>query len=201
MSQLDKNLGQKTVVPLLEDDEFSPEFMSMVKRLKEAKSSPSQRINNSARAMGHADEFGMATRNYLQSTWDLGDLSKPFKALIRFKVATTNTCFYCSTHQIEHLRRLGCDENKIKNIQSYKTHEVFTASERAALAFVDYMMSDASNIPDNVVEDFVEHYTPKERIEIALTATAMSVLNKFNDAFRIPIEDEVVGIGIDVPEF
>jgi alkylhydroperoxidase family enzyme len=196
MSQLDKNLGQKTVVPLLKDDEFSPEFMVMVRRLKEAKSSKINRINNSARAMAHADEFGMATRNYLQSTWDLGDLSKPFKALIRFKVATTNTCFYCSTHQIEHLRRLGCDEN----IQSYSTDDSFTASEKAALAFVDHMMTDASNIPDNVVEDFQEHYSPKERIEIALTATAMSVLNKFNDAFRIPIEDEVIGIGIDVPK-
>ncbi len=94
MSQLDKNLGQKTVVPLLKDDEFSPEFMVMVRRLKEAKSSKINRINNSARAMAHAAEFGMATRNYLQSTWDLGALSKPCKALIRFKVATTNTCIY-----------------------------------------------------------------------------------------------------------
>jgi hypothetical protein len=28
----------------------------------------------------------------------------------------------------------------------------------------------------------------------------MAVLNKFNDAFRVPIEDEVVGIAIEVPD-
>ena len=140
-SQLDKNLNHNTVVPLLKDDEFSSEFMGMIKELKEAKGS--QRINNSARAMGHSDDFGMASRNYWQSTWELGELSKPFKALIRYKVATRNTCFYCSTHQIEHLRRLGVDEDKIKNVQSSDTHDAFTDSEKAALSFVDHMMVDA----------------------------------------------------------
>lgn len=197
-SQLDKNLNHNTVVPLLKDDEFSSEFMSMIKGLKEAKGS--QRINNSARAMGHSDDFGMASRNYWQSTWELGELSKPFKALIRYKVATRNTCFYCSTHQIEHLRRLGVDEVKIKNVQSSDTHDAFTDAEKAALSFVDHMMVDASNIPDNVAANFKNHYTPKQMVEIALTATVMVSLNLFNDAFRVPIEDEVVGIGLDVPE-
>jgi|TARA_B110000444_G_scaffold201927_1_gene194041 alkylhydroperoxidase family enzyme len=197
-NQLDKNLNHNTVVPLLKDDEFSSEFMGMIKKLKEAKGS--KRINNSARAMGHSDDFGMASRNYWQSTWELGELSKPFKALIRYKVATRNTCFYCSTHQIEHLRRLGVDEVKIKNVQSSDTHDAFTDAEKAALSFVDHMMVDASNIPDKVIENFKNHYTPKQMIEIALTATVMVSLNLFNDAFRVPIEDEVVGIGLDVPE-
>jgi len=65
-SQLDKNLNANTVVPLLKDEEFSGEFMTLIKELKEAKGS--QRINNSARAMAHSDDFGMASRNYWQST-------------------------------------------------------------------------------------------------------------------------------------
>tara|TARA_B100000686_G_C16396935_1_gene765295 strand:+ start:82 stop:684 length:603 start_codon:yes stop_codon:yes gene_type:complete len=197
-SQLDKNLNHNTVVPLLKDDEFSSQFKDAIQKLNEAKGS--QRINNSARAMGHSDDFGMASRNYWQSTWELGELPKPFKALIRYKVATRNTCFYCSTHQIEHLRRLGVDEAKIKNIQASDTHEAFDEDERAALSFVDHMMIDASNIPDSVAESFKKHYTSREMVEIALTATVMVSLNLFNDAFRVPIEDEVVGIGLDVPE-
>ena len=61
-------------------------------------------------------------------------------------------------------------------------------------------LHDASNIPDNVAANFKNHYTPKQMVEIALTATVMVSLNLFNDAFRVPIEDEVVGIGLDVPE-
>ncbi|MEC7270335.1 MAG: hypothetical protein VXU43_04110, partial [Pseudomonadota bacterium] len=93
-NQLDKNLNANTIVPLLSNDEFSSQFMSLIKDLNEAKGS--SRINNSARAMAHSDDFGMASRNYWQSTWELGELPKPFKALIRYKVATRNTCFYCS---------------------------------------------------------------------------------------------------------
>ena len=197
-SQLDKNLNGNTLVPLLPNEKFSSQFMSLIKDLNEAKGS--SRINNSARAMAHSDDFGMASRNYWQSTWELGELAKPFKALIRYKVATRNTCFYCSTHQIEHLRRLGVDENKIKNIQDSDNNDAFTEAEKAALSFVDHMMIDASNIPNKVADNFKNHYTPKQMVEIALTATVMVSLNLFNDAFRVPIEDEVVGVGLDVPE-
>ena len=62
------------------------------------------------------------------------------------------------------------------------------------------MMIDASNIPNKVADNFKNYYTPKQMVEIALTATVMVSLNLFNDAFRVPIEDEVVGVGLDVPE-
>ena len=58
----------------------------------------------------------------------------------------------------------------------------------------------ASNIQNKVADNFKNHYSPKQMVEIALTATVMVSLNLFNDAFRVPIEDEVVGIGLDVPE-
>tara|TARA_B100000575_G_C23127400_1_gene653382 strand:- start:2372 stop:2662 length:291 start_codon:yes stop_codon:yes gene_type:complete len=95
---------------------------------------------------------------------------------------------------------LGVEEDKIKNIQDSDSHEAFTESEKAALSFVDHMMIDASNIPNKVADNFKNHYSPKQMVEIALTATVMVSLNLFNDAFRVPIEDEVVGIGLDVPE-
>jgi len=92
------------------------------------------------------------------------------------------------------------DEDKIKNIQDSDNNDAFTEAEKAALSFVDHMMIDASNIPNKVADNFKNHFTPKQMVEIALTATVMVSLNLFNDAFRVPIEDEVVGVGLDVPE-
>ena len=43
-SQLDKNLGASTIVPLLPNEEFSSQFMVLIKDLNEAKES--SRINN-----------------------------------------------------------------------------------------------------------------------------------------------------------
>lgn len=196
MNQIDKNLRTEPLVPLMKDEEFSPEYRALMEQQR----ARSGRVTNSARASGHAAEMALVVRDYLSRMWTLGDLPKPFRALIRYKVSTTNTCLYCSTHQVEFLHKFGVEREKIANIYDYQTHPAFDERERAALAFVDAMMADASNIPDAVARRFVDNFTPQERVEIGYTATAMATLNKFNDAFRIPIEDEVVGVAIEVPD-
>jgi alkylhydroperoxidase family enzyme len=196
MNQIERNLRTDPLVPLMSDDEFTPEYRALMERMKAA----GGRITNSARASGHANEMALVVRDFLSQMWTLGDLPKPFRALIRYKVSTVNTCFYCSTHQVEFLHKMGVERAKIANIHDFETHPAFDDRERAALAFVDAMMRDASNIPEPVARRFVDAFTPQERVEIAYVATAMAMLNKFNDAFRIPIEDEVVGIAIEVPD-
>ena len=68
------------------------------------------------------------------------------------------------------------------------------------LAFIDGMTRDASNIPDTVAKNFVDAFSPKERVEISIVAAAMGMLNKINDALRIPIENEVIDQALAVPE-
>lgn len=197
MNQLDRNLGTEPLVPLVGDDDFDPAYGALMREIK----ARTGRIANSARATAHAPEIGVATRKYLNETWSLGDLPTPFRALIRYKVSTANTCFYCSTHQIGYLQKFGIAREKMENIHEYETHPAFDERERAALAFVDAMTRDASNIPDVVARRFADTFTPKECVEIAIVAAAMGMLNKINDAFRVPIETEAVDIAADVPDF
>jgi hypothetical protein len=49
---------------------------------------------------------------------------------------------------------------------------------------------DAGNIATDVYDDFIREFTPKERIEVAIVATSMGMLNKLNDALRVPLESE-----------
>ena len=35
------------------------------------------------------------------------------------------------------------------------------------------------------------HFTPQERVEVTIVATAMGMLNKCNDALRVPLESEM----------
>jgi alkylhydroperoxidase family enzyme len=196
MSQLDHNRSQEPLVPLLADDEFSPAYRETVERIR----SRSGHISNSARATGHGEELAASTRAFLESTWLLGDLPKPFRALIRYKVSTVNTCFYCSSHQLGYLKRMGVDEEKIRHIHDFMEHPAFDERDRAALAFAEAMTIDASNVPDEVAERFVAAFTPKERIEVAIVAAGMGMLNKLNDALRIPVEDSVMEIAAAVPE-
>jgi alkylhydroperoxidase family enzyme len=62
--------------------------------------------------------------------------------------------------------------------------------ERAAVRFAQAITIDAGNIPSDVYADFIHEFTPKERIEVAIVATSMGMLNKLNDALRVPLESE-----------
>ena len=62
--------------------------------------------------------------------------------------------------------------------------------ERAAVRFAQAITIDAGNIATDVYADFIRGFTPKERIEVAIVATSMRMLNKLNDALRVPLESE-----------
>lgn len=48
--------------------------------------------------------------------------------------------------------------------------------------------STPANIPSDGYADFTREFTPKERIEVAIVAISMRMLNKLNDALRVPLE-------------
>ena len=58
------------------------------------------------------------------------------------------------------------------------------------MAFAQAITIDAGEIPADVYADFIRGFTPKERIEVAIVATSMGMLNKLNDALRVPLELE-----------
>ena len=56
--------------------------------------------------------------------------------------------------------------------------------------FAQAITLDASGVPADVYADFIREFTPQERIEVAIVATSMGMLNKLNDALRVPLESE-----------
>ena len=58
------------------------------------------------------------------------------------------------------------------------------------MRFAQAMTIDAGDIPDEVAAEFVEQFTPQERVEIVIVASAMGMLNKINNSLRVPLESE-----------
>ena len=56
------------------------------------------------------------------------------------------------------------------------------------MRFAQAMTIDAGDIPAEVAAEFVELFTPQERVEIVIVASAMGMLNKINDSLRVPLE-------------
>jgi len=154
----------------------------------------SGRISNSQRATAHGEVLAATTRSFLENTWLLGSLSREFRALIRYKVSNVNMCRYCSAHQIGYLERFGVTREKIQNIHDIETSGQFDRREKAALNFVEAMVQDSSNISTEITTEFIACFTPKERVEITIVASAMDMLNKINDSLNVPLEDDFLGL-------
>jgi AhpD family alkylhydroperoxidase len=173
------------VVPIPRFEELSPAFQARSRRA-------TARLGvtvNSVHAFAHSEELGGATRDYFESVAKLTILPNELRLLIRLAVATANQCRYCTAHQRHQLAVLGVPEAKMEAIWKPQTDEL-SPRERAAVRFAQAITIDAGSIPTGVYADFIREFTPQERIEIAIVATSMGMLNKLNDALRVPLESE-----------
>lgn len=173
------------VVPIPSYDELSPSFQVRARRSRERLG-----VNvNSLHAFAHSEELGGATRDYFEAVARLTVLPNDLRLLIRLATATANQCRYCTAHQRHQLHGLGVSDEKMTAIWQPES-DVLSPRERAAVRFAQAITLDAGAIPDAVYADFIREFTPQERIEAAIVATSMGMLNKLNDALRIPLESE-----------
>jgi AhpD family alkylhydroperoxidase len=173
------------IVPIPSFEELSPAFQARARRGRERLG-----VNvNSLHAFAHSEELGGATRDYFEAVAKLTVLANELRLLIRLAVATANECRYCTAHQRHQLAGLGVSEQKMAAIWEPDAGEL-TPRERAAVRFAQAITLDAGGIPADVYAEFTREFTPKERIEVAIVATSMGMLNKLNDALRVPLESE-----------
>jgi AhpD family alkylhydroperoxidase len=117
----------------------------------------------------------------------LGSLSREMRLLIRLAVSDANQCRYCTAHQKHQLVGLVVAAPKIA-AASHPESDTLSPRERAAVRFAQAMTIDAGDIPDEGAAEFTEQFTPQERVEIVIVASAMAMLNRINDSLRVPIE-------------
>ncbi len=173
------------VVPVIPFEKLSPAFQA---RSRAARERLGVQIN-SVHACAHAEELGGAARDFLSSAMTLGSLSREMRLLIRLAVSNANQCRYCTAHQKHQLIGLGIAAPKIAAV-GHPESDVLSPRERAAVRFAQAMAIDAGDIPDEIATEFAEQFTPQERVEIVIVASAMGMLNKINDSLRVPLESE-----------
>ncbi len=173
------------IVPIPSFEELSPAFQARARRGREHLG-----VNvNSLLAFAHSEELGGATRDYFEAVARLTVLPNDLRLLIRLAAATANQCRYCTAHQRHQLKNLGVSEEKMAALWKPDT-DGLSPRERAAVRFAQAITLDAGGIAADVYADFIREFTPQERIEVAIVATSMGMLNKLNDALRVPLESE-----------
>lgn len=112
------------------------------------------------------------------------------KRLISHVASRSAGCKYCMAHTAEGSAKLGVEQKKLDEVWSYQTSPLYSPAERAAL---DVAVA-AGCVPNAVTEEmFTElrkHWDDEQVVEIVGVIALFGFLNRWNDTFATPLEDE-----------
>ena len=117
-----------------------------------------------------------------------GKVTSALKRLIAWVSSNAAGCRYCQAHAIRAAERYGANQEQLKNIWEYRTHEAFNEAERVAL---DFALA-ASQIPNSVDAELEErlriYWNEGEIVEILGVISLFGFLNRWNDSMGTSIE-------------
>ena len=118
-----------------------------------------------------------------------------FKRLIAHVTSRAAGCRYCMSHTAALSLSSGIDDAKLEAVWEYNTSLLFTEAERIAL---DVALA-AGVVPNAVTDEMFaklrEHWSDGQIIEIVAMISMFGFLNRWNDTFATPLEDEALAIG------
>ena len=67
---------------------------------------------------------------------------------------------------------------------------LFDGRERAAILWAEHVTLNTAKARDDVFEEVHRQYSPAEVVELTMVITYFNMRNRFQDALRIPLEDD-----------
>lgn len=123
--------------------------------------------------------------------WDPGGkVDAKLKRLISHVASRAAGCRYCMAHTAEGAARTGIDEQKLDAVWDYQTSPLFSAAERAALDVAVAAGCVPNAVTDDMFNELRRHWTEDQIVEIVGVIALFGFLNRWNDTFATPLEDE-----------
>jgi uncharacterized peroxidase-related enzyme len=123
-----------------------------------------------------------------------GTVDPQLKEMVALVASTAAGCRYCQAHTASNTARAGGEAEKIAQVWSYKTSELFTDAERAALRLAHH----AALVPNQATDaDFAElrrHFDDGEVVEIVAMIALFGFLNRWNDTMATELEDHPLAL-------
>jgi hypothetical protein len=81
--------------------------------------------------------------------------------------------------------KAGASADKIAAVANFKDSNLFSASERAALAFAEGMTRTPAEVSDEVFAEAQRHFSTEQLVELAATVAMENYRARFNRAFLV----------------
>ncbi len=120
---------------------------------------------------------------YVQgSGLDLGLLE-----LVKMRASQINGCAFCISMHVPLARKHGISEEKLHMLPAWRESPIYSARERAALAWSEAMtLLVGGNVPDEVYEQAKSEFSEKELGDLSFAVAEINAWNRLMVASRTP---------------
>lgn len=118
--------------------------------------------------------------------------------LVDIRASQLNGCAFCVDMHVKQARLHGERELRLHHVAIWRESPLFTAKERAALAWTEALTRiDPAGVSDAVYEDVREQFCEEELSQLTFRVAAINGWNRMNVAFRTPPGSKDRMFGLD----
>jgi AhpD family alkylhydroperoxidase len=127
----------------------------------------------------------MKTMMALEEAVAHSGLEKPLIELVKIRASQINGCAFCIHMHTRDARAGGESEERIYLLDAWRESPLYTARERAALAWTEAVtLVSQTHVPDAVYEEVREQFDEKDLVKLTMLVVAINGWNRIAISFR-----------------
>ncbi|MBR1122621.1 carboxymuconolactone decarboxylase family protein [Bradyrhizobium lablabi] len=111
-------------------------------------------------------------------------MDKHLLELVKLRASQINGCAFCVQHHILLSERLGVPADKLNLVVVWREAPLFSARERAALAWTEALTLLPDGVSDDVYAEASAHFSEQELTYLTSAVASINVWNRFGAAYR-----------------
>jgi len=106
-------------------------------------------------------------------------------ALVKTRVSQINGCAYCLHMHTQEARKLGESDTRLYLLNAWRESNLYSARERAALAWAESLMNiAATHAPDKVYDEARRQFSEKELADLSIAVAMINAWNRLSIGSR-----------------
>ncbi len=111
-------------------------------------------------------------------------LDKQLLELVKLRASQINGCAFCVQHHVLLSERIGVPLDKLHLVAVWREAPIFSARERAALAWAEALTFLPEGVSDEVYAEASREFSEAELMYLTSAVASINVWNRFGAAFR-----------------
>ena len=111
-------------------------------------------------------------------------IDKQLLELVKIRASQINGCAFCVQHHVLESERLGISADKLNLVVVWREGPLFSARERAALAWTEALTLLPGGVSDEVYAEAAAEFSEQELLYLTSAIASINVWNRFGAGYR-----------------